>query len=347
MSSSTTHRLALALAGVLAACGVASAPGPVPFPIPSQPGPTPIVVAQGGPGQLRHFPFAFSAGGGRTIVCWSEHMDAVLAGPVDACSALDGQPVRHPNFYLSGLASVGGVLIGESYITGATADPTVVTSYGWTSRNLGTTWEPRVGTVQLPQPGKVRDAGWGGLLFHRRLHALADGSIGGTMYGNYVSDGDWYRSVWVRSTDLGDHWGVASTIAAGPAGTEGHGEPVTTICPNSWILAVIRTGLGPSMRQTRSVDGGKTWERPQELGLAGWDPDLLATPHGVVLAYGEPDYVHIATSQDCGGSWQHLTDLHVPTSSGYSGLALVSGRLWVFTDTDRETAIRGYPVEFP
>ena len=51
--------------------------------------------------------------------------------------------------------------------------------------------------------------GWPGLLFHRSLRQLPDGSIAGTMYGNYqidhdggpgVAAPDYCRVIWVKSS---------------------------------------------------------------------------------------------------------------------------------------------------
>ena len=148
-----------------------------------------FLVAQG---VIRHFPFAFDVPGG-TLVSYSQHVDAVVPAPVDAVTLLGGSTAAAANFYLTGVVAAQGVLLGMSYITGA-LDPTSERSYGWTSQDGGVHWAQRLGVVQLPELPKEREAGWGGLVFHRRLHAI-DGAIQGTLYGNFKSDGDWYRSV--------------------------------------------------------------------------------------------------------------------------------------------------------
>lgn len=78
--------------------------------------------------------------------------------------------------------------------------------------------------------------------------------------------------------------------------------------------------------------------------MTGWDPDLLALPDGLVLSWGITGAVHVARSRDCGDSWSLVTDLNIATSSGYSGLAVVNGRLMVFTDCNTETEVWGFPV---
>jgi hypothetical protein len=57
-----------------------------------------------------------------------------------------------------------------------------------------------------------------------------------------------------------------------------------------------------------------------------------------------PAYLHLAESTDCGETWERYRLLDIPTSSGYAGFAHVDGKLVIFTDTERETAIKGYFV---
>ena len=304
----------------------------------------PILVVQGAPGELRHFPFAFDAPGGGTLISYSKHVDAVIEHPVDAVSQLGGAMTQAPNIYLSSITAASGALLGVSYFTEA-LDNESERSYGWVSQDGGTTWQPRLGTVRLPQPPKQRDASWGGLLFHRRTHKMPDGSVAGTLYGNYLADGEWYRSVWARSFDQGSTWDVVSTVASGPAGTEGYGEPVSALCPDGSILVVMRTGPSSHMRWTRSRDSGSSWAPARELPMVGWDPDLMLTLGGLYMSYGVPGKIWITRSQDCGETWTPPADQFIPTSSGYSALAHVGGRLVVFTDTADETTIKGYYLD--
>lgn len=306
----------------------------------------PVLVAAGG---INHFPFAYDLRGSKTLIAYSTHKDEVVADPVDAARVIGAAgAVSAANFYLSGVASALPGLYAASYITTA-IDEHGERVHGWTSSDNGATWKPRPGVLHLPEPPIARGAGWGGLLFHRRLHRIG-GRLAGTVYGGYARDqrrdgGEWYRAAWVESDDDGASWRVRSTIGEGPAGTEGYAEPVTAICPDGRILAVVRTGPTSPLSWARSADGGATWSAPRELpGMTGWDPDLLALPGGLIMSWGITGAVHVAQSQDCGASWRHVVDLDIATCSGYSGLALVNGGLMVFTDRNNETEVWGYPV---
>jgi len=346
MSSSQTKLGFFAALALLCACG-----GPAASPQPPL-GFDPLEVATGGPGQPRHFPFAFDTSRG-ALVAYSEHEDEVIADPTDALVRIsDRATSRAPNFYLTGIAELpDGTLYGASYITQAMG-PRAVRSFGWTSRDGGASWQPRLGVVQLQQPGKERAAGWGALLFHRRLHVLPDGSIAGTMYGNHAADPDAYVTVWVTSRDLGASWQIAGEVAAGAAGQEGYGEPVSALCPDGSIVVIMRTGHNTPMRTARSRDGGRSWSPARELPFIGWDPDLLRVGGSLYLTFGTPDRgagvpaaVYLARSEDCGQSWRGGEPIaDIPTSSGYTGLALHRGALVIFTDTQGERAIRGFPA---
>lgn len=337
------RRRAFILVGVLACGGPPLRQSPEPGRGPLSPGATIEVSA----GPIRHFPFAFEVGP-QVLVSYSQHADGYIADPVDAMTAVAaggavGATVQAANFYVSGMAAIAGALYGASYITSAMNDA-AERSHGWTSGDQGRTWQPQPGVVHLPAPPKARAAGWGGLLFHRRLHVLG-GSLVGTLYGNYESDGDWYRTVWAISADLGKNWNVVSTIAAGAAGTEGYGEPVSAFCADGRILVVMRTGPTSPMRMTRSSDQGLSWEPPTELaGKVGWDPDLLAASGAILLSYGLPGQIWVDRSPDCGSSWREGSHLEVPTSSGYTGLAHVDGAIVVFTDSAGESKITGFSL---
>ncbi|TXH11817.1 MAG: exo-alpha-sialidase [Hyphomicrobiaceae bacterium] len=309
----------------------------------------PFLVARGGE---RRFPFAFDVPGGGVVVSHSTHKDDYLAAASAETTRLGHLPQNVADFYLSGVVPVGDGLYGASYTTyDRESSGGVFTEEvrGWFSWDGGVTWAPRPGTLRLPEAPIQRAAGWGGILMHRRLHAMGP-LIAGTAYGGYARDarpggGEWYRSVWVESGDGGLSWTVRSTIAEGRAGTEGYAEPVSAICPGGPILVVMRTGPLEPMRWTRSNDRGQSWSRSLDMpGMIGWDPDLLASPSEgrVYLSWGRAGAFHVAYTEDCGGSWRRVAEREVNTS-GYTGLAL-NGGLTVFADLARETEIWGFPV---
>lgn len=307
----------------------------------------PVLVAAGG---TNHFPFAYNPRPGSTSVHYSTHPDAVVRSPVDAGKVLGHPAFSAPNFYLSGIVELpGGLLLGVSYITDAVS-PREELVHGWTSDDGGITWKQRPGMLHLPETQIERQAGWGGLLFHRRLHQIG-GIIGGTVYGGYARDrrpggGEWYRTLWATSADGGANWSIRSVVAEGPAGTEGYAEPVSAVCPDGRILVVIRTGPQSPLRWVRSSDGGASWSAPADVpgGPTGWDPDLLSLSGGIVMSWGVTGEAHVAVSQDCGDSWRRVADFDIATTSGYTGLAAYKHRLMLFTDRAGETEIWGYPV---
>ena len=320
---------------LLTACGLPTSPPREPF-----------QVAAGG---MRRFPFAFDVDGGGVIVSHSTHKDDYLQAGTAETQRLGRPATQAPDFFLSGVVKLAdGRLYGASYATYA-AGPGYDQIHGWVSDNGGASWSPRNGTLQLQEPRFERPAGWGALLMHRRMYRVG-GALVATAYGGYARDamaggGQWYRSVWIKSLDEGLSWTVSSTIAEGPAGTEGYGEPVSAFCPDGRLLVVMRTGPTTPMRWARSSDGGATWSAPHELpGMAGWDPDLLAVPGGLVLSWGVTGEFHLAASPDCGDSWSRFQDFDIDTTSGYTGLAQ-NGGLTVFADRAGETEIWGYPVK--
>jgi hypothetical protein len=307
-----------------------------------------VLVAAGG---INHFAFASNPTPSTTAVHYSIHPDKVLSDPIDAGLVL-GRPVfSAENFYLTGLVRLGdGRLYGASYITRAIS-PTEERIFGWVSADDGVNWSPRPGALALAEPQIGRDARWGGLLVHRRMQDMGGGVIAGTMYGGYARDrradgGEWYRTVWAGSADGGLTWSVRSTVAEGPAGTEGYAEPASAICPGGRILVVMRTGPLSPLRWSRSADSGETWSAPRDVpgGATGWDPDLLARDGEIFMSWGVTGQAHVAASPDCGDSWRRVADFEIATTSGYTGLATYNHQLMLFTDRAGETEIWGYPI---
>lgn len=353
---------ALALACAFTACGgLPGSSGPVSGPDPATTRTrTALTISRG---DYRHFPFAYDvsaagagAGGtaaaGGTLLSWSEHEDVVVSDPVDAVQLLGREPVRGPNMYLSGVADMGGgSLYGVSYIT-QRISPTQDRTFGWTSSDGGATWKPRLGVLTLMSEGMIRGAGWGGFLFHRRLHVMRDGSIQGTVYGNHASQPNWYSTLWVRSADRGATWHVVSAVAEGPAGDEGYAEPSSAVCPDGSIVVVMRTGPRTPLMIARSTDGARSWSRSVALPYVGWDPDLLLVGRTkLLLSHGTPDrgqglpaLAYLTASEDCGRTWGPERILDVQTASGYTALAHETGHLYLFTDAESERAIVGYPI---
>ncbi len=127
---------------------------------------------------------------------------------------------------------------------------------------------------------------------------LADGALIVGAYGNFVGDtvpiegfvatkGEkWfkYRTYLLRSTDGGSSWEYFSTVAYdGKTGQESFSEPGLAHFGDGELLAVMRTGRYAPLYQARSLNGGKTWQKPESLHTLGLAPQLALLPNGVLV----------------------------------------------------------------
>lgn len=163
----------------------------------------------------------------------------------------------------------------------------------------------------IPEAGKV-DFGepdeWAGLICHRSVIRISDGSLLATMYGNFENDTIVptnpqskietkykLRAFVVRSTDMGKTWRYLSTVAVPDSkildNTEGFNEWTMIQLENGKLLGVIRTSHFSPFVISYSTDEGRSWSLPvsnPELGPAGCDPYLLKLTDGrIALSYGE------------------------------------------------------------
>lgn len=306
--------------------------------------PSPIIRSAA----IRQFPWV-AAVGDNVLVGYSQHLDGYVPSPV-----LDGMSISRdggatwpevleiPDFGPIGLVHLqDGTLLGVSYIT-RRVDPLHARCDVWTSTDLGKTWQHASGTLVFPQEQGIIGADWGGLLFHRGLIEEPDGSIVGSVYGRYLSDGTANtRAMWVRSTDRGATWNVVSTIAFDPnaPGQIGWAEPVVARVADGSLLAILRIAEQP-MRQVRSVDGGLTWSNPEPLPgvpaelTRSVDPDLLLTSDGVlVMSYGRPGASLLISSDGSGYRWERYLPTATAPTTGYTGVRELSpGRLILVGD---------------
>jgi len=80
-------------------------------------------------------------------------------------------------------------------------------------------------------------------------------------------------------------------------------EPSVVMYPDGEMVCVMRTGSFKPLYITRSVDRGKTWEKPSRLNIRGVLPQLLLMSNGLVaLATGRPGCT-LHFSNDRGRSW--------------------------------------------
>ena len=180
----------------------------------------------------------------------------------------------------------------------------------WRSSDDLKTFQETETRVFVPEAGKV-DQGtgdeWAGLIFHRSVVELRDGSLLAAMYGNFEQDTTpptnprskietkyKERAFVVRSTDQGRTWRYVSTVVApDPAvvdDSEGFNEWSIVRLADGRLFGVIRTGHYTSFVVAWSSDEGKTWTKPfTPAGLGpGCDPWVIRLSDGrLALAHGE------------------------------------------------------------
>lgn len=202
----------------------------------------------------------------------------------------------------------------------------------------GDGWTPEQRyTIDLP-PTRDKVPGVSGFGFDRTVMLDSDGALLATIYGKYEDDAK-YRCVLVRSTDEGRTWSTVSTIAYDPdlPVREGYNEPVMARVADGSLLCVMRTGgRTDTLRQARSLDGGHTWSRPQDLGVLSVDPDLCLMSNGLLaLSFGRPT-VNLMFSRDgAGHTWTPPVTLFTGNSTCYTGLREVApGRLLLVYDSN-------------
>ncbi len=117
------------------------------------------------------------------------------------------------------------------------------------------------------------------------------------------------RAFVVKSTDRGRSWSYLSTIAYDPdAGLEGFNETAMALLENGGLLAVMRTGGGQPMYQSRSTDQGKTWSKTIPTGVCGVFPDMTLMSNGVLAcSYGRPGNNVMFSVDGTGKLWTHHT----------------------------------------
>ncbi len=194
----------------------------------------------------------------------------------------------------------------------------------WRSKDGGGTWESRRVPVKMPAGVKP--------YAHRSLVVMPDGSLLVTFYMRWP-DQEKYHSGLLRSADDGDTWEYLADIAYDPdAPGEGYCEPAMVLLGNGDLLCMLRTG-GP-MFQTRSRDGGRTWDKPHQVMDHGVCPDLCLMSNGVlVCSYGRPNAGIMFSYDGTGEKWEDARDLYTGMGSSYTTvLEIEPGLLLYFYD---------------
>ena len=123
---------------------------------------------------------------------------------------------------------------------------------------------------------------------------------------------------------------------------EGLTEADLVVAANGDILCVNRTGSYSPMWQTRSTDGGHTWDTPAPVGWQGVKPRLNLLPNGVLTCaagrggYGHPQVTHVMISVDgTGNHWEAPFGFHTGPGCSYTSTLVRDGKLHVvFSDSD-------------
>jgi hypothetical protein len=179
-------------------------------------------------------------------------------------------------------------------------------------------WVEEQATVNIP--GALRAIYMGVFTFPwiQRIVPAPDGSLWGVGHGRRAVDGrlpDRHGGQFLRSTDHGRTWDLLGEIpyqpdtAADPHAGERDGftEPNVAFLDDGSVFCLLRTtdanGPGP-MFASRSMDGGRSWSRPEVFdGLGVW-PALTRLANGATLAaYGRPGLYVRAALDEAAEEW--------------------------------------------
>ena len=187
------------------------------------------------------------------------------------------------------------------------------------------------GRVTVFLPNVVLHTRWGRFWppFDKgKIVRLPDGDLLATMYGDLKGDKQ-YRTMIVRSPNLGRSWRYHATVAYQPRDPDprrvgqfcGYCEPSLGLLKNGQLLCVMRTQGAEIPNEYRplyaawSDDWGKTWSTPQATRpeLMNISPTLAVLDNGVVVCqYGRPGF-HVVFSTDNGQTWGHrISFSHLP-----------------------------------
>ena len=196
--------------------------------------------------------------------------------------------------------------------------------------------------------------GWPGFSVGKIVQ-LDNGDLLGTLYGNLRGDNNWYRTMIVRSTDLGRSWQYHASVAFSPDDPDpqlagqycGYCEPSLALLSNGQLLCIMRTqgthypGEYRPLYQCWSDDLGKTWTKPvlSKPHLMNIAPVLAVLDNGVVACvYGRPGF-HVAFSLDSGHTWQDrvsFSDLPVGVITGQFDMVKVGSNRLLAVGNDSE-----------
>lgn len=213
------------------------------------------------------------------------------------------------------------------------------------------TWTERPDAkVNLPVRAVSRAGSASAMEIDRSVLLEPDGSLLATMYGKFEGD-ERFRVILVRSVDDGENWDFVSTVAYDPnagaawkgIGPQGFCEPVMIRAKDGSLLVMMRTGSYSAMFQTRSIDDGKSWETPVNMGALSVDPDFCLMRNGLLAcSFGRPTVQLMFSPDGSGHLWTAPHTIYsgprlggFENSSCYTGLReTADGRLLLVYDTN-------------
>jgi hypothetical protein len=150
----------------------------------------------------------------------------------------------------------------------------------------------------------------------------------------------------IRSTDGGKTWSAPVNLdrpswAGQPAGTIGGSldltEPVAAVTDDGRILCYVRPIYSPTMWETESDDGGRTWSSVRRGPFPGYAPCMTRTKSGALLvAHRFPGH-SINVSWDDGVTWDEGTTADFPVwAMGCMMEVEPDVVLFVYMDANRE-----------
>ena len=168
---------------------------------------------------------------------------------------------------------------------------------------------------------------------------MPDGRLLMTPYGNHTGQPRSYKhAALLESRDNGHRWSTVTEIKSGKYDLL---EPDLVVLPDHRLLLLAR----PTMVWTESLDDGRTWSDPRELGIEGDCPYLLLTSKKILLCgirHRPTKSTSVIHSADFGRTWKGPVVLDHVIGAYPSMVELPDGRIFVVYYTEgKGSDIRG------